>query len=135
MTANICQCGCGHATVTAKSRYCPGHDARHVAVLLAAFERGGLTEAQAVDLIASPALKVKLANAIRRYEIRVQMKAAGATNRAVQRMAKHVNTEALTVKDIAPVKIGRWLYPARQDKHGAIYRNLKTNGTGEWVAA
>lgn len=131
---NECACGCAHATATEKARYLPGHDARHVAVLLSAVERGTMTAEEAVGRLESIKLADKLTNAIKRSEIRTQMKAAGATNRAVQKMVSYVGTDTTDTKDIDPVKIGRWFYPARQDSLGLVYRNLKTDGSGLWTA-
>lgn len=132
---SICACGCGDRCNSTEARYRPGHDARHVSKLLKLVKSGECQQNWAIHQLESDSLRVKLVNAIKREETRKAMKAAGATNRSIQKMNKHVDTDIMTVKDVDPVKIGRWVYPARQDKHGNIFRNIKTDGSGEWVAA
>lgn len=131
-----CGCGCGNRCNSTQAKFRPGHDAKLVSKLVAGVSNGELTleQAYAHPGLAGTSLTSKLFNAITRAETIKTMKKGGATNRSAQKMAK-ASAETKTVRDIAPVKIGRWTYPARQDKHGNVFRNIKTDGSGEWVAA
>ncbi|QDH48957.1 hypothetical protein KDI96_gp52 [Arthrobacter phage Gisselle] len=42
--------------------------------------------------------------------------------------------ETPAYKEISPVKVGRWEYPARQNHFGKTERNAKRDGSGEWIA-
>ncbi|QPO16987.1 hypothetical protein KDJ01_gp56 [Arthrobacter phage Kittykat] len=42
--------------------------------------------------------------------------------------------ETPVYKEISPVKVGRWEYPARQNHFGNTERNAKRDGSGEWIA-
>ncbi|ALY08589.1 hypothetical protein BENNIE_53 [Arthrobacter phage Bennie] len=41
--------------------------------------------------------------------------------------------ETPAYRELAPVKVGRWEYPARQNHFGKTERNTKRDGSGEWV--
>ena len=62
---NLGGCGCGCGEATAGGWYRPGHDAKHVSILLAAFNAGTTTRDSAkLALKHSPSLQLKLENAI-----------------------------------------------------------------------
>lgn len=74
-----CRCGCGAQTLTPQARYIPGHDARHVSVLISRFMDDlqhaelATNDSKARDRmdhyarqLTSPALQLKFTNAISR---------------------------------------------------------------------
>lgn len=58
--SGVCYCGCGVIVRTmGKSRYLPGHDAKHVSVIANLIRRGAASTAEAREVL-SPALYAKL---------------------------------------------------------------------------
>ena len=116
----LCKCGCG---LTTSNVYRPGHDAKHVSILLEAVLSGATTREEARKELPSAALQIKLdsavANAIARHEERVAKAALRAARqaetearRAEQKAAKKAAKEAAKAeKVLTEVKIGRWWYP------------------------
>jgi hypothetical protein len=114
-----CLCYCG--LQTSRNRlYLPGHDARHASDVAKRI-LAGEDKTKALNELGSDALRAKAIQQVARTQVK-------ATVRAVKAQAQNPAVE------VEPVKIGRWVYPARRDAHGVIVRNTKTDGSGEWVA-
>lgn len=122
-----CKCNCGQ-TVGPKATYRPGHDARHVSDLLVT-----IIEHQEFDMVAqyqadlpSVALRAKFAKAVENHLARQSKKATRAKREVVE-----------IVEYAEGIKIGRWVYPAREIKYSddtsLVQRNAKRNGSGEWI--
>ena len=127
----VCACGCENLCNAPGSTFRPGHDARLVSKLLKSITAGELTIDQAARKAVTGPLAQKLRDAHKRAEIKAQMKAAGATNRSANRMAKGATAKSRTYGSI---KIGRWEYPTiTENKSGITHRNSKRDGSGEWV--
>jgi hypothetical protein len=152
--AGQCLCGCGE-TPAAKSNYRPGHDARHVSILLqdlknAAADEGhkkhiNVSDARgALAALPSPELKAKLSGAIARFnagrpaKVQPSPARADATAEQVEVEADPHMVQPATEPQIVgldSVKVGRWEYPGRQYADGTQTRNTQRDGSGEWVQA
>lgn len=64
-----CACGCGTRPQGTRSRYAPGHDARHVSDLLEQCSAGSMTVQAARTELASEPLSEKLTRALSRRGI------------------------------------------------------------------
>lgn len=112
-TLSLCGCGCGNPVKSAKSIYCPGHDARHAGL--------AAREALATGVV-GPILNLPTGA--------LQAKAYAMVERLQAKAAKPARQSMVTT---GTVKVGRWTYPARQSLDGTIVRNTKRDGSGEWV--
>lgn len=140
-----CLCGCGQTVSNRKAFYRPGHDARHVSVLVAdlrkADERGiidvkGDGYKSAFETLPSEALKEKFGNAVHNSNEKMQAK----VDRQDAKIRRQTNgkdpSESVTYTKTDDVTIGRWTYPARiaTTRAGSqTERNEKRDGTGGWV--
>lgn len=106
-TSHACTCGCG-LPVSRKALYRPGHDAKHVSLVVA----GELT----LDTLPSKALQIKALAALGRIDAKTHQ----------------IDPTEIAFEGI--IKVGRWDYPARTFANGAQERNTKRDGSGEWVA-
>lgn len=117
-----CYCGCGEP-VGPKSLYRPGHDARHAGNIARQISTMDGNEWDTyLVVLPTPALEAKA----RAHALRLANKARVAQVKAGQ------NPAAPPTRDLDPVKVGRWEYPAREF-NGIQQRNTKRDGTGEWV--
>lgn len=118
-TAVACKCGCGRPT---GSTYAPGHDAKHVSLMIQEVLAGDTDREAARAQLPSMALRIKFDNAlnnainkaIARKE-REEAKIARLAERAVKE-AERIRKEAKKTKrtgltEITEVKVGRWWYP------------------------
>jgi len=93
------------------------------------------TEASVFDF--SPALKAKFERAAHRL-INVELDRRAAKNlKTAQKVAKAVKAGTDVEFNIAGghlFKSGRWTYPVAEGATtGRLYRNAKTDGSGEWI--
>ncbi|ALY10075.1 hypothetical protein RAP15_56 [Arthrobacter phage RAP15] len=66
-------------------------------------------------------------------EVVAAEEAAHAEETATEVPEPMFEDETPVYKELAPVKVGRWEYPARQNHFGKTERNTKRDGSGEWV--
>lgn len=116
-TARSCTCGCGTPLVRKTSNYAPGHDAKHAGIVAREIVATGKTTL--VGILPSAALRHKATQMVERL----------SNPKAAVKQVK-----ATATKPVQPVKVGRWTYPA-MIKDGALLRNTKRDGSGEWIAA
>ncbi|QDH48241.1 hypothetical protein SEA_MAMAPEARL_53 [Arthrobacter phage MamaPearl] len=163
VTTRHCTCGCGEATSSAKTMYKPGHDARHAgnvaramaadyndagnADKLSALPTANLqhkAKMMAARLVSKEAAKLERAAsrkpsdkpakpAKKIAEVVAAEEAAHAEETAAEVPEPMFTDETPAYKELAPVKVGRWEYPARQNHFGKTERNTKRDGSGEWV--
>lgn len=131
---DYCNCGCGQPVAKIGSTYKPGHDARHISQLLqhyASCEKGDRQHEAIMDTLQgmSNALEAKFWAAVDRRRIQAEMRAAGATTRSANKMAK----ASKKTRTYGSIKVGRWEYPTVTESDGSIYRNMKRDGSGTWV--
>lgn len=118
-TGVFCKCTCGKVT---DNTYAPGHDAKHVSLMIREVLAGNIDREAARAQLPSMALRVKFDNAldnainkaIARKE-REEAKVARLAKRAVK-AAERIRKEAKkAAKEETPeyteVKVGRWWYP------------------------
>ena len=105
-----CFCGCGFLA-GGKSLYKRGHDAKHVSVLLSYIAAGTHTVDEAKAALPSPALRVKLHNALARQARRQEAKANKAPRKPRMVEPREMASE---------VKVGRWWYPIVDQTAGQI---------------
>lgn len=144
-----------------KATFRPGGDAAYVSYLLggiineiADFSTDRLTAGEdfegyirritsdvvSPELAFSPALRAKFDRAAERILQNELDRQTRADIRAAKKAAKASKGEAvITTTEIAPVKVGRWEYPAREVRISDsdqvnVERNTKRDGSGEWVA-
>lgn len=115
----LCGCKCGDRCNSTESSFRPGHDARLVSKLLKLVTAGELSINQAVKQAVTGPLADKLVAA---YE------------RSLNKPAKTPKAEKTTVHTSTTIKVGRWTYPGIIDENGSVFRNSKTDGSGEWIA-
>lgn len=116
-----CTCGCGSYTNHAKSLFLPGHDARMAGQVARAIVASTDTKAnnELLATLPSEALRRKAVDLVARWGAKADAKAKADEPRWVK---------------VAPVKVGRWEYPARRSEPAGEYqRNTKRDGSGEWV--
>lgn len=142
-------------------KYKPGHDAKHVSVLLADLKaeakesRAGTIKVasarEAAKQLPTPHLKEKLANAVERFNtptvkpekpVKADKPAKPAKVEEVEVAEVEIDFDASDIvrtEEIADVKAGRWFYPARKaflsDGRTVTLRNDARDGTGDWVLA
>lgn len=125
-TYSPCFCGCGSLT-GAQSLYKPGHDAKHVSVLLSYIAAGTYTLDEAKQQLPSTPLRVKLHNAFARYTAKTKTKAptlgdhtepaeCNQCSRTTDHDSLHVVVGGLRwcsdcYQGPREIKIGRWFYP------------------------
>ncbi|AZS08774.1 hypothetical protein KDJ02_gp53 [Arthrobacter phage Litotes] len=161
-TTRQCNCGCGEATSSSKTMYKPGHDARHagnVARAMAADYNDAGNE-EKLEALPSANLKHKARTMAARLVEKAAKKAdrtaarkpsdkpAPASKKIAEVVAAEEAAHAEETATEAPepmwddntpwvvtegVKVGRWVYPARQFEDGMIARNTKRDGSGEWI--
>lgn len=159
-TTTTCKCGCGQRT-TSGSTYRPGHDAKHVSMLiktlwdLDAFRgndapAAAITTQTALATLPSSALKTKFMAALtRKVEkewARFTAQSARGAEKAVCHFGWHPDefwsgqtvtalaTKTPVTADGGEIKVGRWTYPTgSRPGQGTIYRNTKRDGSGDWV--
>lgn len=125
-----CLCGCG-VQVGGKSRYRPGHDARHAGnvartlakqILAGEYKTVGDASIDPMDGIDSERLRGKVLAIAEGIVDKASKSSTKATTRWV---------------DADPIKKGRWTYPARRleggPASGQVQRNTARDGSGEWV--
>ena len=123
-----CACHCGEP-VPSRSSYRPGHDARHAGQVaraaVDAYRHGqGAVDSREfyMELQDRPALAAKARNMALGIVAKAEGKKAAKTSRTIP--AQEMTGE---------VKVGRWTYPARMTFAGKAQRNMRRDGTGEWV--
>jgi hypothetical protein len=137
---NSCACGCEEEVTNAKRNFRPGHDQRLMGILVRA-EREGLEvswmsgglmiSGSATDygqLVLNEGGQAKLA----RY-IATEPKRARKGRTSAAQAAEVIAAPARPAFTEGEVKIGRWVYPSREFPNGAVVRNTKRDGSGEWV--
>lgn len=133
-----CRCGCSESVAPRKS-YRPGHDARHVSILLDGLKSDAEQNAEslismnslrvAMRELDTPALKLKLQRAVDRCNDR---------RLGSRTVTRPVSSEGF---EYGQVRVGRWDYPARTRVNSntqeifpdSMERNTKRDGSGEWV--
>lgn len=156
-TTRACRCGCGESTSSSKTQYRPGHDARHVGIVardIAASSQEGYERTTADSDLGSVLLQGKAQAMADRLlakkqpqDRKVAKKEAklAAADKVAQEEAEYAEKtappEPMFEDEIASgykttegVKVGRWVYPGRQNHFGVQERNTKRDGSGEWVA-
>jgi hypothetical protein len=117
---SLCGCQCGDRCNSPESTFRPGHDARLISKLLKAIAAGELT----IDQAARQAVTTPLAQKLR-----------AAHQRAISKPAKAPKAKKSAVRTAnTTVKVGRWAYPGIVEADGSVFRNTKTDGSGEWIA-
>jgi hypothetical protein len=62
-------------------------------------------------------------------------KLRAAHQRAVSKPAKAPKAKKSATRTAnTTVRVGRWVYPGIIEDDGSVFRNSKTDGSGEWVA-
>jgi hypothetical protein len=151
----VCLCGC-QEHVAGKALYRPGHDARHVSITFAALFELGLSAFEGnvqesvlalFEQLGSEKLQQKLGRMVDNSKDGLYNAFGDAgvyvpfsTNPSLGD-AERVYNNLFEVVQVLPVvehedtvKIGRWVYPAR-NIDGVFERNTKTDGSGEWIDA
>jgi hypothetical protein len=136
-----CACGCGEAVTNPKRNFRPGHDQRLMGILVRATrENLEVSWMQGGYLIGSTAVEYArkvLGDAgvakLERY-IATEPKRARKSGRTSAAQAAEVIAARAPAFTPGEVKIGRWVYPSRTFPNGAIVRNTKRDGSGEWIA-
>lgn len=141
-----------------KATFRPGGDAQYVSYLLGGIINSiaddnhrsngedfetyyhNLIKVEASNLEFSPALKGKFERAANRILDRELDRTAQADTKAARKVAKALlalKDQPLTFNPMGGhiAKIGRWTYPVAEGSDGQVYRNLKTDGSGEWTLA
>lgn len=137
-----CACGCGAEVTNAKRHFLPGHDQRLMGILVRAHREGlevswmsgGLmisgTATDYAQLVLNEGGQAKLARYIATEPKRTRKGRRTTAAQAAEIIASAPVAPKFTEGE---VKIGRWVYPARSFPNGAIVRNTKRDGSGEWV--
>lgn len=115
----LCGCECGHRCNSVGATFRPGHDARLVSKLLQLVLSGEYTIDEAVKHAVTDALANKLRN---------------AHHRKTTKPTKKTNPTTRTTRTTGTIRVGRWEYPTHTEADGSIFRNMKRDGTGTWVA-
>jgi hypothetical protein len=120
-TATGCKCGCGRPT---NNTYAPGHDARHVSLMIKEVMDKGTSREAARAQLPSVALQIKfdnaITNAINKAIARIEREEAKLARKEAKRAAKEAKSAAKETKtkteliEITEVKVGRWWYPIAQ---------------------
>lgn len=136
-----CACGCGEA-VSGNRNFRPGHDQRLMGILVRAHReglevswmRGGVLIGSNPEDYARQVLGDAGVAKLARY-IATEPKRARKGNRtSAAKAADVIAAPARPAFTEGEVKIGRWVYPSREFPNGAVVRNTKRDGSGEWVA-
>lgn len=138
-----------------KATFRPGGDAQYVSYLIqgivnAIADRNegdedfetyyrSLIAAEATQLGFSEPLKEKFIRAAHRV---IDQELDRIARKILKEARKAARTSKVEYEDLAPVKVGRWEYPARQQINTATgeyfpqtaERNTKRDGSGEWVS-
>ena len=124
-----CHCGCG-LVASSGSLYKPGHDAKHVSVLISYIAAGITTVDQAKAQLPTGALRVKLHNALARKARLAEAKAAKQAAKQAANAAAEAAAEAETSWEI---KVGRWWYPVTEaaNLHDDIFAVVYVDKQGE----
>ena len=149
----VCKCGCGQPLANTASTYRPGHDAKHVSVLISYLFTNKDALSSGEDFFAQSFLhhrkqlpSIALQNKFTRVVFNRLEKDAKLKTPKINLDVQEVN-DALYAKTTAyrlvgreieqdggRHKIGRWDYPTGSipgdDK---IYYNKKRDGSGEWI--
>lgn len=135
-----CRCGCGD-TPSAKRNFRPGHDQRLMGTLVRAARAGqtlrvfeqpetiyGATPVEYGRMVLTAQGQLKL----ERYLAAEPKRARRARTTAAQ-AAEVIAAPAAPKFTETEVKVGRWTYPAREFPNGAVVRNTRRDGSGEWI--
>ena len=142
-------------------KYKPGHDAKHVSILLADLKaeakesKAGTIKVasarEAAKQLPTPHLREKLANAVERFNnppakaerkpatVKPAKEAPAPVEEEEAEPIDFEESDIVRTEERADVKSGRWFYPARtaylEDGRTVTLRNSARDGSGDWVVA